>query len=129
MTAPVDIGGNPGGNALTPIEVRALVNVVLDLADDFGFDCAVAVVDRNGALRGAERPETLPVGHLDDALEAARRSLREGAWEVAGLHAGAVVLDLGRGTRGALAVSGGPDGFALEACREAASALGLRQAA
>jgi hypothetical protein len=53
------------------MEVRTLVAVVLDLADDLGFDCAVAVVDRAGAIRGAERPGTVPVARLDAAFEAA----------------------------------------------------------
>jgi len=119
-------------NALTPMEVRTLVAVVVDLADDFGFACAVAVVDDAGALRVAERPGTVPAGHLDAALAAARAALGDGgevqAFAAAGGRASAVALGNGA-LRGALAVSGGPDGFALEACREAARALGLRRAA
>ena len=131
MNARFDIGDDPA-DALTPMEVRTLVVVVLDLADDFGFDCAVAVVDRAGAIRGAERPGTVPVARLDAAFEAARIVLRDGGEAEApaadGGVAGAVALGNGE-VRGALAVSGGPDGFALEACREAARAVGLRRAA
>jgi hypothetical protein len=114
--------------ALSAIEVRTLVAVVLDLADDLGFECAVAVVDGAGALRGAERPGGLPVDHLDAALEAARAALRDGRDEAGGSAAAAVVLGNGA-VRGAVAVSGGPEGFALEACRAAAQAVGLRRAA
>ncbi len=126
MNAGFDTGGDPAG-ALTAIEVRTLLAVVLDMADDFGFDCAVAVVDGAGALRGAERPGTVPVARLDAALEAARAALRDGV-EAGGADAGAVALGDGA-VRGAIAVSGGPEGFGLEACREAARALGLRRAA
>ncbi|HTI34423.1 MAG TPA: hypothetical protein VL422_12145, partial [Miltoncostaea sp.] len=111
MSGARDSGDDPAA-ALSAIEVRTLVAVVLDLADDLGFDCAVVVVDRAGALRGAERPGAVPVGHLDAALEAAHAALRDGGGEAGGAAAAAVVLADGA-VRGAVAVSGGPDGFAL----------------
>lgn len=122
MDAVPDIGED---GALAPVEVRALLNVALDLADDLGVACAVVVVDRAAPLRAAERPGTVPGEHLDRALEGARAVLRDGGLEVAGPDVGALPLRLDGVGRGALAVAGGPEGFAVEACRAAARALGL----
>ena len=122
-----DTSGADG--TLTATEVRALLNVAIDLADDLDVDCAVVVVDAAGALRGAERPGAVPGEQLDRALEGARAVLREHRAELAGPRVGAVPLGLGRGALGALGVSGGPEGFAIEACRAAARALGLGGAA
>lgn len=111
--------------SLSPTEVRALLNVAIDLAEDFGVDCAVVVVDTAGALRGAERPGAVPRNHLDLAILGAQRVLSDGTREVAGAGVGAIALRLDGSTHGAVAVSGGPEGFALAACRAAAEALGL----
>ena len=96
--------------------MRALLNVALDLADDLGVACAVAVVNRAGALRGAERPGSLPGEHIDGALASARALLATGA-RGGGPRRRRPPLRLDGGGRGALAVAGGPDGFAVEACR------------
>ena len=67
-----------GDDALTATEVRALLNVAIDLADDLGVDCAVVVVDAGGALRGAERPGACSacIGRLIARVSATGRSNR-----------------------------------------------------
>ena len=119
LTAATHDGG------LTATEVRALLNVAIDLAEDLGTACAVVVLDPGGSLRGAERPGTVPGDQLDRAVRSARQALSSGEREVQAAHVGAVVLNLDGSSRGALGISGGPDGFAIVACRAAAHALGL----
>ncbi|MGD9696295.1 MAG: hypothetical protein AB7V42_11620 [Thermoleophilia bacterium] len=109
---------------LSPDEVRAAIGVVTDMADDLGYAIAVAVVDRHGDLRGVERPATVSPRQLERALECARAAVARNGGSVR--RGNAAALELGSGdtaSRGAVAVSGGPDGFALEACRAAAFAL------
>lgn len=101
----------------------SLVRVVLDLADDFGYVCAVALVDADGRLLSAERPPELSSVMLDGAVGAAREALA-GAPIAAGAAAGMPLADAGR-IVGAIGVSGGPDGFATEAVTAAAEALRL----
>ena len=119
--APLPPDPSPAGS-IDPVGARALVAVVLGLADDLGVDCAVVVVDRTGGLLVGERPETVARAELDRALGAARSALRGGG---AGPEADGVVLEAPDGARAALGVSGGPDGFPAEACRAAAEALRL----
>lgn len=111
------------------MQVRALVNVALDLADDLTVTCAVAVVDGGGGLRGVERPAEVAPEELERAILTARRLIADGGREHEGHGVGAVLLDAGGQVGGALAVSGGPAGFAIEACRVAARALGLEPGA
>ncbi len=85
----------------------------------------MVVLDRGGNLRGAERPGSVPGDQLDRAVRSAREALSQGIREVTGSGVGAVVLDVEGAARGAVGVSGGPDGFAIVACRAAAQALGL----
>ena len=113
---------SPG--TLTATEVRALIGVVLDLADDMGIPCAVVVVDGWGGVRASERLDGIGPDALDRAAAGARRALAE---------PGVPSVDRSVGSRalrphdpvGALAVAGGPEGFARLACRAAANALRL----
>jgi uncharacterized protein GlcG (DUF336 family) len=116
-----DIDALPQGLPLSAMEVRALIAVAVDLAEDLDVECAVAVVDAQGTLLAAERAASVPGDALSAAIAAARRVVTRRRAESSAPASSAVALD----ARGALAVSGGPDGFALEACRSAAQALGF----
>lgn len=111
--------------SLSQTEVRALLHVAIDLAEDLEVDSAVVVVDPAGSVLGAERPGVIAHEHLDLAIETARRALTHRARELEQDRACAIVLRLDGVTHGALAVAGGPEGFALAACRASATALGL----
>lgn len=102
----------------------ALVRVVLDLADDLGYPCAVAVIDGDGRLLSAERDPRLPAADFERALGVARDALRSGT--PAHGH-GASALPLADGVRlvGAVGAGGGPPGFASEAVAAAVRAAGL----
>jgi uncharacterized protein GlcG (DUF336 family) len=105
-------------------EVRALLNIVLDLAEDFGVACAVVVLDERGEIRAAERPAVAAPTALRAALDAARAACSARGAAIDGDAAAVPLLIDGR-ARGVLAIAGGPAGFAATACREAAAALGL----
>lgn len=104
---------------------RALVSVVTGLAEDLGVECAVVVLDRGGDVRHAERGATTPAIALDQAITAARARLAGRAPAAARSGVDAVILRDAAALHGALGVSGGPDGFASDACRAAARALGF----
>ena len=112
---------------LTTVETRALVGVAADLADDFGIECAIVVIDGDGVPRAVDRPQTVPGPVLDEAMRSARTALSEAGDgpTAGGGSAGVLIEDGARGVRGALGIAGGPEGFALEACRVAARALGF----
>jgi hypothetical protein len=104
---------------------RALVSVAVGLAEDLGVPCAVVVLDAFGDLRLAERSGRLPGPTLTSAIDAARAALAGHDATAAEAGSAAIVLRDEFGLRGALGVAGGPDGFGLEACRNAGRALGL----
>lgn len=102
---------------------HTLVRVVLDLAEDLGYACAVAVVDAAGRLLTAERAPSLDEAALDRAVAAARASMAAGATTGPGV-AGQALREDG-GVVGAVGVAGGPEGFPAEAATSAAAAAGL----
>jgi len=104
---------------------RALVSVAVGLAEDLGVPCAVVVLDAFGDLRLAERSGRLPGPALTSAIDAARAALAGHDATTTEAGSAAIVLRDEFGLRGALGVAGGPDGFGLEACRNAGRALGL----
>ena len=111
--------------ALADEEARALVSVSTGLAEDLGVPCAVVVLDAFGDVRLAERSGRLPGPALASAIDAARAALAGHDATAAAEGSSAIVLRDQSGVRGALGVSGGPGGFAGEACRHAGRALGL----
>jgi len=111
------------GMSIADERLRAVVSVVTGLAEDLGVDCAVVVLDRGGDIRHAERGAGTPGPALDLAITAARSRLAGRVPARSG--ADAVVLRDDVALHGALGVAGGPDGFASEACRTAARALGF----
>jgi hypothetical protein len=104
---------------------RAVVSVALGLADDLDVVCAVVLLDPNGELQLAERSGRVPGRNLWWAIDAGRAALAGHDASAVASDTTALVLRDAIGLRGALGVSGGPTGFALEACRQAARALGL----
>jgi uncharacterized protein GlcG (DUF336 family) len=110
---------------LSDEDARALVSVAMGLAEDFGNPCAVVVLDADGDVRLAERSGQLPGPALASAIEAARAALAGLDATAVAVGSGAIALRDSVGLRGALGVSGGPEGFGLEACRQAGRALGL----
>jgi hypothetical protein len=104
---------------------RAVISVAVGFAEDFDAPCAVVLLDPDGELQLAERSGRLPGRRAAVAIDAGRAALAGLDATAAGPETAAVVLRDGYGLRGALGVSGGADGFALEACRHAARALGL----
>ena len=104
---------------------RAVISVVLGLAEDFDAPSAVVLLDPDGELQLAERSGRLPGWRVGTAIDAGRAALAGLDATSVGPETTAVVLRDSYGLRGALGVSGGVDGFALEACRDAARALGL----
>lgn len=108
----------------TAEQTRTLVRVVLDLADDFGFPCAVVVVDGDGRLLSAERAPGLPAIVLEEAVARAREAIATLAPAGAVVGAGLPLGDEG-GLAGAIGVGGGPVGFAAEAVIVAAAAAKL----
>ena len=83
-------------------------------------------VDGDGVPRTVNRPYAVPGPVLEQALASARAALR-GSPEppLRDDAAGVTIGDGAGGLRGALGIAGGPEGFALEACRVAARALGI----
>jgi uncharacterized protein GlcG (DUF336 family) len=120
LRAAADVGTLPDERA------RAVVSVALGLAEDFGAPCAVVLLDPDGELQVAERSGALPGRRIASAIDAGRAALAGIDATAADPETAAVILrDVG-GFRGALGISGGPNGFAHETCRQAARALGLR---
>ena len=111
--------------ALSDEAARALVSVAVGLAEDLGVPSAVAVLDADGDVRLAERSGQLPGPALASAIDAARAALAGRDEADAETGSAAIVLRDAAGLFGALGVAGGPDGFGLEACRNAGRALGL----
>lgn len=111
--------------ALGDEEARALVSVVTGLAEDLGVVCAIAVLDPRGAVQVAVRAGGLSGEALDAAIAAARRAIADPDGPIAATDAVGVALLGADGVRGALGVSGGPEGFGSEACRHARGALGF----
>ena len=118
-------GAAADGGTLPDERARAVVSVALGLAEDFGAPCAVVLLDPDGDLQLAERSGRLPGRRAAAAIDAGRAALAGLDATAVGPETAAVVLRDDDGLRGALGLSGGADGFALEACRHAARALGL----
>jgi len=110
---------------LSDEEARALISVAVGLAEDLATPCAVVVLDAFGDVRLAERSGSLPGPALACAIDAAHAALAGHDATAGQADVAAIVLRDESGLRGALGVSGGPDGFGLEACRHAGRALGL----
>ena len=107
-------------------QVRALIGIGSDLAEDLGVTCAIAVLDPDGELQGAERHGAAPAGLMVRAIRFGQAALLRASEISSGPDAVGIVLRAGDGRpRGALGVSGSMDGFALEACRSAVLALGF----
>jgi uncharacterized protein GlcG (DUF336 family) len=110
---------------LSDEEARALVSVVTGIAEDLGVDCAVAVLDSRGDVHVAVRSGQLSGDALASAIACARAAVVKPEAIVTRAGAAGVALSSAGGLRGGLGVSGGPEGFGLEACRHARQALGL----
>lgn len=109
---------------LSTVQARALIAVVTDMAEDLALACTVVVVDAQGHLLAAERPAEAPGASVDRALALARGTVRGDA--AAGDALGGASLTHDGRLLGAVAVCGGPDGFAGEAAHAAALALQLQ---
>ena len=114
-----------GAATLPDEEARAVVSVALGIADDLGVPCAVVLLDPDGELQLAERSGSVPGRTLRWAIDAGHAALAGHDATAVAAETTALVLRDDAAVRGALGISGGPAGFALEACRHAARALGL----
>ncbi len=114
-----------GAATLPDQEARAVVSVALGIADDLGVPCAVVLLDPDGELQLAERSGSVPGRTLRWAIDAGHAALAGSDATAVAPGTTALVLRDDVALRGALGISGGPAGFALEACRHAARALGL----
>ncbi len=112
-------------DALSDEEARALVSVATGIAEDLGVGCAVAVLDAHGDVHVAVRSGQLSGRALESAIACARAAVVDPEAAVIQAGAAGVALRSPRGVQGALGVSGGPEGFGLEACQQARQALGL----
>ena len=110
---------------LPDVQARAVISVALGMAEDLGVPCAVVLLDPDGGLQVAERAGSLPGRRMTSAIDGGRAALAGHDASAVHPETAGIVLRDDAGLRGALGVSGGPDGFALEACRHAARAFGL----
>lgn len=114
-----------GVGTLPDEDARAVVSVALGIADDLGVPCAVVLLDPDGELRLAERSGSVPGRTLRWAVDAGQAALAGHDATGVAPETTALVLRDDVALCGALGISGGPAGFAAEACRHAARALRL----